>query len=118
MRTDREQVRVPTRREEVSVERVPVNEEGVGTEIGDDEVSVPVVEEEVVVDKHPVVKEEVRVRKDVAEDEEVIEEDVRREEVDIDDVTTTGRGSGCDTDLDDETRGCTDRDDESGHRVR
>ena len=117
VRTDREQVRVPTRREEVNVERVPVNEEGTGTEIGDDEISVPVVEEEVVVDKRPVVKEEVRVRKDVVEDEEVVEEDVRKEEVEIDDATTT-RGRGRDMDLDDETRGRTDRDDESGRRVR
>jgi uncharacterized protein (TIGR02271 family) len=103
VRTEREQVRVPTRHEEVSVERVPVNEEGTGAQIGDDEVSVPVTEEEVVVDKRPVVKEEVRVRKDVVEDEEVVEEDVRREEVDIDDATTT-RGRGRDTDLDEARR--------------
>ena len=102
VRTDREQVRVPTRREEVSVERVPVDEEGTGAEIGDDEVSVPVVEEEAVVDKRSVVKEEVRVRKDVVDDEEVVEEDVRKEEVDVDDYTTT-RGRGRDADLDDET---------------
>jgi uncharacterized protein (TIGR02271 family) len=91
VRTDREQVSVPTRHEEVSVERVPVNEEGAGAEIGEDEVSVPVVEDEVVVDKRPVVKEEIRVRKDVVEDEEIVEEDVRKEEVEIDDETT-GRG--------------------------
>ncbi len=101
VRTEREQVRVPTRREEVDVERVPVNEEGTGAEIGEDEVSVPVVEEEVVVDKRPVVKEEVRVRKDVVQDEEVVEEDVRKEEVDVEDATTT-RGRGHDADLDDE----------------
>lgn len=89
VRTDREQVRVPKRREEVSVERVPVNEEGTGNEIGDDEISVPVVEEEVVVDKKPVVKEELRIRKDSVQDEEVVEEDVRKEEVDVED--TTGR---------------------------
>jgi uncharacterized protein (TIGR02271 family) len=100
--TDREQVKVPTRHEEVSVERVPVDEEGTGAEIGDDEVSVPVVEDEVVVDKRPVVKEEVRVRKDIVEDEEVIEEDVRKEEIDVDDQTTV-RGRDRDVDLDDET---------------
>jgi uncharacterized protein (TIGR02271 family) len=103
VRTDREQVRVPTRHEEVSVERVPVNEERTGAEIGEDEVSVPMVEEEAVVGKQSVVKEEVRVRKDVVDDEEVVEEDVRREEVDVDDATTP-RGRGRDTDLDDETR--------------
>jgi stress response protein YsnF len=37
-----------------------------------------------------VVKEEVRIRKDVVEDTEVVEEDVRREEIDIDDQTTRG----------------------------
>jgi uncharacterized protein (TIGR02271 family) len=102
VRTDREQVSVPTRHEEVSVERVPVDQEGTGAEIGEDEVSVPVVEEEVVVDKRPVVKEEIRVRKDVVEDEEVVEEDVRKEEVEVDDQTTT-RGRGRETDLDDQT---------------
>jgi uncharacterized protein (TIGR02271 family) len=92
VRTDREQVRVPTKHEEVSVERVPVEgREASEAEIGDDEVSMPVVEEEVVTDKRAVVKEELRLRKDVVEDEEVVEEDVRKEEVDIDDQTT-GRG--------------------------
>ena len=91
VRTDREQVRVPVKHEEVNVERVPVNEEASGAEIGEDEVSVPVVEEEVVTDKRAVVKEELRIRKDVVEDEEVVEEDVRKEEVDVDDETTGRR---------------------------
>jgi uncharacterized protein (TIGR02271 family) len=84
VRTDREQMEVPTRREEVSVERVPVDSETSGTGIGDDEVRVPVTEEEVVVEKRPVAKEEIRIRKDVVEDTEVVEEDVRREEIAVD----------------------------------
>ena len=94
VRTDREQVEVPTRREEVSVERVPV-EGGTASEaeIGEDEVVVPVTEEEVVVSKRPVAKEEVRVRKDVVEDTEVVEEDVRREEIDVEDDTSARRSS-------------------------
>jgi uncharacterized protein (TIGR02271 family) len=88
VRTDREQIEVPTRREEVTVERVPVSEgEAAETEIGDDEVRVPVTEEEVVVEKRPVAKEEIRVRKDVVDDTEIVEEDVRREEVDVEDQT-------------------------------
>ena len=87
VRTDREQVEVPTRREEVTVERVPVEGEATEADIGEDEVSVPLTEEEVVVEKRPVAKEEVRIRKDVVEDTEVVEEDVRREEVEIDDET-------------------------------
>src|SRR5918998_1329255 len=38
--TEREQLRVPKRREEVSVERVPVTEEGTGAEIGEAEISM------------------------------------------------------------------------------
>ncbi len=88
VRTEREQVRVPKRREEVHVERVPVEgREASEAEIGEDEIFVPITEEEVVVEKRPVVKEEIRVRKDVTRDEEIVEEDVRKEEVDIDDQT-------------------------------
>jgi uncharacterized protein (TIGR02271 family) len=87
VRTDREQIEVPTRHEEVSVERVPVEGEVSEAEIGEDEVTVPVTEEEVVVEKRPVAKEEVRIRKDVVEDTETVEEDVRREEVAVEDET-------------------------------
>ena len=88
VRTDRERMEVPTRREEVTVDRVPVDSETSEADIGDEELRVPVTEEEVVVEKRPVAKEEVRIRKDVVEDTEVVEEDVRREEIDIDDQTT------------------------------
>jgi uncharacterized protein (TIGR02271 family) len=92
VRTDREQLRVPKRHEEVHVERVPVEGREVPeAEIGEDEVSMPVTEEEVVTEKRPVAKEEIRVRKDAVEEEEVVEEDVRREEVDVDDQTTGRR---------------------------
>jgi len=112
VRTEREQVRVPRRREEVHVERVTVKgrERASEDEIGEDEIRVPVVEEEIVVEKRPVIKEELRIRKDVVEDEEIVEEDVRKEEVEIDDETigrgrrpggTTGRDND---DLNDETR--------------
>ena len=92
VRTERERVEVPVRREEVSVERVPVSGEATEAQIGEDEVVVPVTEEEVVVDKRAVAKEEVRVRKDAVEDTEVVEEDVRREEIDVEDDTERGRG--------------------------
>jgi len=88
VRTDRERIEVPTKHEEVSVERVPVSGEATEAQIGEDEVSVPVTEEEVVVDKRAVAKEEVRLRKDVVEGTEVVEEDVRREEIDVEDDTT------------------------------
>ncbi len=93
VRTDRKRIEVPTRHEEVSVERVPVEGEVSEAEIGEDEVVVPVTEEEIVVHKRPVLKEEVRIRKDIVEDTEVVEEDVRREEVEVEDQTQRrGRG--------------------------
>ena len=89
VRTDREHLAVPKKREEVRAERVPVEEgrEASEAEMGDDEVRVPVIEEKVVVEKRPVVKEEIRLRKKIVEEEEIVEEDVRKEEVDVVDET-------------------------------
>ncbi len=78
----------PKKRVEVTVERVPVEGDTVEgdkaeIEIGEDEIVVPVIEEEIVVEKRPVVKEEIRIRRRVVEETEVIEEDVRREEIEV-----------------------------------
>ena len=95
VRTERERIRVPKRREEVRVERVPVERRDASkAEIGEDEFVVPFMEEEVVVEKRPVVKEEIRLRKEVVEDEEVVERDVRKEEIEIDDQTERGVRGG------------------------
>jgi uncharacterized protein (TIGR02271 family) len=92
VRTERERLEVPVRREEVRIERVPVSSEATtGAEIGEEEVVVPVTETEVVVSKRPVVKEEIRIHKDVVEGTEVVEEDVRREEIDVVDETDRRR---------------------------
>jgi uncharacterized protein (TIGR02271 family) len=88
VRTDRERIEVPTKHEEVTVERVPMSGEATEAQIGEDEVTVPVTEEEVVTEKRAVAKEEIRVRKDVVEDTEVVEEDVRREEIYVEDDTS------------------------------
>ncbi len=95
VRTEREMVRVPKRREEVDIERVPVEgqarETSTATEadIGEDEVVLQVFEEEVVVSKRVVLKEEIRLRKRVAWDEETVEVDLRKEEVEV--VDQSGR---------------------------
>jgi uncharacterized protein (TIGR02271 family) len=95
VRTERERIRVPKRREEVRVERVPVERRDASkAEIGEDEFVVPFLEEEVVVEKRPVVKEEIRLRKEVVEEEEVVERDVRKEEIEIDDQTERGVRGG------------------------
>jgi uncharacterized protein (TIGR02271 family) len=94
VRTDCERLAVPKKRQEVRMKRVPVEEGATVSEpeIGEDEVRIPVIEEEIVIEKRPVVKEEIRLRKEVVEEEEVLEEDVRKEEVDIDDQTERRNG--------------------------
>jgi uncharacterized protein (TIGR02271 family) len=100
VRTERQVVRVPKRREEVDIERVLVEgearEASTATEadIGEDEVVVQVFEEEVVVSKRVVLKEEIRLRKMVIEDEEAVEVDLRKEEVEVDDQSERGRSQG------------------------
>ena len=84
--TEHEQIEVPVTREEVHVDRVPVEGgEGRGAEarFEKDEVRVPVREEEVEIRKRPVVKEEIRVSKTARREERRADADVRREKVDI-----------------------------------
>lgn len=88
---------VTRRREEVVVERRPV-EKGTRADakFRDDEIRVPITEEEIVVDKRPVVREELVVGKRVVEEKDTVEADLRREKFDIDervrdDRNPTGR---------------------------
>jgi uncharacterized protein (TIGR02271 family) len=79
---DHESIRVPKKREEAHVERIPV-EEGQAPEdieVRDDEVLIPVTEEEIVVERREVVKEVLRVRKDIVEDEEVVDVNVHEKD--------------------------------------
>ena len=81
---------VPVRREEVRVEREPITDANVdaatsGPEISEEEHEVVLHEEEPVVEKRTVPKERVRLDKDVEVDEQTVSEEVRREEVDVDD---------------------------------
>jgi len=87
-RVETEHVRedVPVMREEVTVERRPV--EGgrmdANARIGEDqEIRIPVTEEEVVVEKRPVVKEELVVKKQQVEGERTVEADLRKERAEI-----------------------------------
>ena len=76
---------VPVMREEVSVERRPITDPNAGTEarFEGDEIRIPVVEEEVVMEKRPVVREELVVRKSQVQDEQVVEADLRRERAEV-----------------------------------
>lgn len=92
---DTEHVRQPVERriERVRVERRPVEARSTGdVEISSGEVRVPIVEEEVVVEKRPVVKEEIVVTRDVETEADVVEADVRKERVDVREEGTKPRG--------------------------
>jgi uncharacterized protein (TIGR02271 family) len=93
--TEHRTERVPVTREEVTVERRPVEGSRAAgdIEIGEEHIRVPVSREEVTVDKRPVVKEEILVKKRAVEDTENVEADIRKERVDVDDNQTRNRGS-------------------------
>lgn len=81
---------VPVQREEVSLEREPITDDNVdsamaGPAISDEEHEVVTHAEVPVVEKNAVPKERIRVNKDLVEDEETINEEVRKEQVDLDD---------------------------------
>jgi uncharacterized protein (TIGR02271 family) len=86
-RVETEHVREPVtrRREEAVIERRPVTPGSEATaSIEEGEIRVPLMEEEVVVDKRPVVKEEVVIGKRVVEETEVVETDLRKERFEVD----------------------------------
>ena len=96
-------IEVPVEREEVYVERRPVNEETTSTSGGlsgkdayqdeNDNIRVPVTEERVDVSKKEVVGEEIVVGKKKVKDTEHVSETVRREEADIDEDASRNRNS-------------------------
>lgn len=87
--TENKQFTVPVTREEVIVERVPVDEKTAATastKLEEAEITVPVVEEEVIISKRPVIKEEVRVRKQEVQEQRVASAEVRHEEVHVEEA--------------------------------
>jgi uncharacterized protein (TIGR02271 family) len=90
--TENETRTVPVKREEVRIEREPITDANVGDAmdgpaISDEEHEVVLHEEEVISEKRAVPKERVRLDKDVKVDEETVSEDVRREQVEVDEGT-------------------------------
>lgn len=99
--TDEQSVEVPVTREEVYVERRPVDGEYEAStnDFNDDEtIHIPVTEERVEVSKRPVVNEEIVVGKRKVTDTETVRETVRREEADIEEDSTLSAGDGLDRD--------------------
>jgi uncharacterized protein (TIGR02271 family) len=84
---------VTLRREQVTVERVPYS--GDATATGDvfqeEDIDVPVMGERAVVGKRVVGTEEVRIHKDVIEEDEQVSDTLRKERVVVDDQTQSPR---------------------------
>ncbi|KYF94186.1 hypothetical protein BE17_33785, partial [Sorangium cellulosum] len=84
--TEEKQIAVPVAREVVHVERVPASGErpvASGTLFEEGSLSIPVREERVEVSTRPVVKEELRIGKEVIQDQETAQATVRRETADV-----------------------------------
>lgn len=81
-------VQVPLTREEVTIDRRPVNRRPSDEPISDsdsaDVINVPVHEEEVVVEKQPVVYDEVRLGKRTVQETQRVSDAVRKEVIDVD----------------------------------
>ena len=89
--TDTESVEVPVEREEVRVERTPINAEDAknynGAISGDsEEASVTLHEERVNVNKETVPVEKINLKKDTVRDTETHTEELRKEQIDTDGV--------------------------------
>jgi uncharacterized protein (TIGR02271 family) len=96
--SEKQNIEVPTSREELIVERVPGSgREAPGAQVGsgDKEIRIPLTEERVSVEKKPVVNEEVRVGKRTVQDTKRVADTVRHEELrtegDVDEHAERGK---------------------------
>jgi uncharacterized protein (TIGR02271 family) len=90
--TEHVRQQVPITREEVDIERRPI-EAGAdvrGAEFREDEIRIPVMAEEVVAEKRAVPKEQVIVRKRPVIQQQAVEADLRKERIEVDDQTRRG----------------------------
>jgi uncharacterized protein (TIGR02271 family) len=95
--TDQVNVTVPVQREELRVEREPITDANVGAamrgpELSEEEHELTLSEEEVVVDKQVVPKERVRLDKDVVTEQRTVDEEVRKEQIEVEGDVDAGTG--------------------------
>jgi len=84
--TEPVQTEVELQRETVRVEREPINEVVSNAEIGEAEIEVPLHVEEAVVEKQVVAKERVSLDKEVETETQAVQDEVRKERVEIEDA--------------------------------
>jgi uncharacterized protein (TIGR02271 family) len=88
--TEQQQVTVPVQREEVRVEREPITDANLdaatsGPDLSEEEHEVTLREEEPVVEKRVVPRERVRLDTDTVTEERQVGEEVRKEQIEVDD---------------------------------
>jgi uncharacterized protein (TIGR02271 family) len=93
--TEQVQQTVPVQRERVRVEREPITDANLdaatsGPDISEEEHEVILREEEPVVEKRVVPRERVRLDKETVTGEERVAEEVRKEQIDVQDEEGTG----------------------------
>jgi uncharacterized protein (TIGR02271 family) len=98
--TENVQTTVPVSREEVRIEREPITEANIdqamdGPELSTEEHELTLNEERVVVEKQVVPKERVRLDKDLVTEQQTVNEEVRKEQIDVE---RDGRTAGVDSD--------------------
>ena len=87
--TETQHLQVPVTREELVIDRYPAGQSETTSKVGDDgEMRIPLSEEQVRIEKRPVVRDEVVVGKRNVDDIQRVSEDVRREELRIDEQAT------------------------------
>jgi|ERR1019366_2252834 uncharacterized protein (TIGR02271 family) len=90
--TENQTIQVPVTREELVVERHPVSDTTPATSnIGEDEIRIPLTEERASIDKQTVVREEVSVGKRPVEEVRDLTDEVRHEELRVDDPNRRDR---------------------------
>jgi uncharacterized protein (TIGR02271 family) len=94
--TEQQQVTVPVQREEVRLEREPISDANLdaatsGPDISEEEHEVTLHEETPVVEKRVVPRERVRLDKETVTDQRQVGEEVRKEQIEVDDQDQLGR---------------------------
>jgi uncharacterized protein (TIGR02271 family) len=96
--TEQVNVTVPVQREELRIEREPITEANAdaamgGPDLSAEEHELTLSEEEVVVNKRVVPKERVRLDKDIVTEERSVNDEIRKEQIDVEGDVGTNRPS-------------------------
>lgn len=91
--TEERAVAVPVSHDEVIVEHIPPDQVDASASLGANELLIPIMEEQLVVQKRMVVKEYVRVRKRQVVEQRQVREPVRREVLGVQEQRSAGTGA-------------------------